>query len=95
VESDVLYRALRDFNIPKILADDNIIFSGLLNDLFPGAGPSMQPWLAAGRLVDDAGSWGPHRPPGWLAAEAQAGRRLCELTAVVANHRRASHVQLG
>jgi len=29
-------RALRDFNIPKIVADDMDIFSGLLGDLFPG-----------------------------------------------------------
>ena len=28
-------RALRDFNIPKIVADDMDIFSGLLGDLFP------------------------------------------------------------
>lgn len=37
VEADVLFRALRDFNIPKILAEDMVIFMGLLNDLFPGA----------------------------------------------------------
>jgi len=35
-ESAVLLRALRDFNIPKIVADDNDIFFGLLGDLFPG-----------------------------------------------------------
>jgi dynein heavy chain len=29
-------RALRDFNIPKIVADDLDIFMGLLGDLFPG-----------------------------------------------------------
>ncbi len=29
-------RALRDFNIPKIVADDLDIFFGLLGDLFPG-----------------------------------------------------------
>jgi dynein heavy chain len=28
-------RALRDFNIPKIVAADNDIFFGLLGDLFP------------------------------------------------------------
>jgi len=28
-------RALRDFNIPKIVAADNEIFFGLLGDLFP------------------------------------------------------------
>lgn len=28
-------RALRDFNIPKIVTDDLPIFSGLIGDLFP------------------------------------------------------------
>jgi dynein heavy chain len=32
-------RALRDFNIPKIVAADSEIFSGLLLDLFPGINP--------------------------------------------------------
>jgi len=32
-------RALRDFNIPKITADDEPIFHGLLGDLFPGINP--------------------------------------------------------
>jgi dynein heavy chain len=32
-------RALRDFNIPKIVADDLQIFFGLLQDLFPGIDP--------------------------------------------------------
>jgi len=35
-EAAILLRALRDFNIPKIVADDNDIFFGLLGDLFPG-----------------------------------------------------------
>jgi len=35
-EQAVLLRALRDFNIPKIVADDLDIFFGLLGDLFPG-----------------------------------------------------------
>lgn len=34
--SQVLMRALRDFNKPKIVAEDVIIFMGLLGDLFPG-----------------------------------------------------------
>ena len=38
-EADVLFRALRDFNIPKILNEDMVIFMGLLNDLFPGTDP--------------------------------------------------------
>lgn len=28
-------RALRDFNIPKIVTDDMAIFMGLIGDLFP------------------------------------------------------------
>lgn len=29
-------RALRDFNLPKIVTDDKPIFIRLINDLFPG-----------------------------------------------------------
>ena len=28
-------RALRDFNIPKIVTDDQPVFMGLIGDLFP------------------------------------------------------------
>jgi len=28
-------KALRDFNLPKIVVDDRKIFGGLINDLFP------------------------------------------------------------
>ena len=34
-EDKVLLRALRDFNLGKLTADDTSIFTGLLNDLFP------------------------------------------------------------
>ncbi|CAM9713793.1 unnamed protein product [Bubo scandiacus] len=34
-EDQVLMRALRDFNIPKIVADDLPVFMGLIADLFP------------------------------------------------------------
>ncbi len=34
-EDKVLLRALRDFNLGKLTADDTSIFLGLLNDLFP------------------------------------------------------------
>ncbi|KAG7325031.1 hypothetical protein KOW79_011347 [Hemibagrus wyckioides] len=34
-EDEVLMRALRDFNIPKIVMDDKPVFMGLIGDLFP------------------------------------------------------------
>nr|XP_061808009.1 dynein axonemal heavy chain 9-like isoform X2 [Nerophis lumbriciformis] len=34
-EDQVLMRALRDFNIPKIVTDDMPVFMGLISDLFP------------------------------------------------------------
>jgi dynein heavy chain len=36
LELAILLRALRDFNTPKIVAEDWDIFFGLLGDLFPG-----------------------------------------------------------
>ncbi len=38
-EQSLLMRALRDFNTPKIVKQDEVIFFGLLNDLFPGINP--------------------------------------------------------
>jgi dynein heavy chain len=35
-EDVVLIRALRDSNLPKFLADDAVLFKGILQDLFPG-----------------------------------------------------------
>ena len=35
-EDQVLMRALRDFNIPKIITEDMPVFMGLIGDLFPG-----------------------------------------------------------
>lgn len=34
-EEEVLMRALRDFNTPKIVTDDVPVFMGLIGDLFP------------------------------------------------------------
>lgn len=39
LEQALLMRALRDFNLPKIVAEDLEIFFGLLSDLFPGIDP--------------------------------------------------------
>jgi dynein heavy chain len=38
-EQTLLMRALRDFNTPKIVKQDEVIFFGLLGDLFPGVNP--------------------------------------------------------
>ena len=35
-EESVLMRALRDFNLPKIVTEDVVVFMGLIGDLFPG-----------------------------------------------------------
>jgi hypothetical protein len=35
LQLQVLLRALRDFNLGKLTADDTGIFMGLLNDIFP------------------------------------------------------------
>ena len=35
-EQALLMRALRDSNTPKIVAQDEVIFFGLMTDLFPG-----------------------------------------------------------
>jgi dynein heavy chain len=35
-EEELLMRALRDFNWPKIKVEDRLIFMGLITDLFPG-----------------------------------------------------------
>jgi len=38
-EEEVLMRALRDFNIPKIITEDMEVFMGLIGDLFPKKNP--------------------------------------------------------
>ena len=48
-EDALLMRALRDFNIPKIVAQDEVVFFGLLGDLFPGLDPP--------RVVDEDLEW--------------------------------------
>ena len=34
-ETAILFRGLRDFNLPKIVTDDRSVFLGLIGDLFP------------------------------------------------------------
>ena len=40
-EDLVLMKALRDFNMPKIVSDDQKIFIALIGDLFPGLNPEV------------------------------------------------------
>ena len=41
-EDPLLMRALRDFNLPKIVTDDKPIFIRLIEDLFPNAKPEKK-----------------------------------------------------
>mmetsp|Transcript_209 Transcript_209/g.160 ORF Transcript_209/g.160 Transcript_209/m.160 type:complete len:155 (+) Transcript_209:563-1027(+) len=41
-EAELLMRVLRDINMPKLPSDDRSIFTGLLNDLFPGLNPPQK-----------------------------------------------------
>jgi dynein heavy chain len=47
-------RALRDFNLPKIIADDLGIFFGLLADLFPGIDPPRKRDMRLEGLIEQA-----------------------------------------
>lgn len=38
-EMEILMRSLRDFNLPKIVEQDLLVFNGLLGDLFPDTNP--------------------------------------------------------
>jgi len=52
-EQAILMRALRDFNIPKIVAEDLDIFHGLLNDLFPGIDVPRKRDLDFERVIEE------------------------------------------
>ena len=53
-EDALLMRALRDFNIPKIVREDEVVFFGLLGDLFPGLNPPRKQDEELESLVDKA-----------------------------------------
>ena len=55
-ENAILMRALRDFNLPKIAAEDLSVFNGLLGDLFPGINPIRNRDMDfEGKIVQAAG----------------------------------------
>jgi dynein heavy chain, axonemal len=47
-------RALRDFNIPKIVTDDLPIFMGLIGDLFPALDVPRKRDLEFEKVIKDA-----------------------------------------
>jgi dynein heavy chain len=53
-ELALLMRALRDFNLPKIVAEDLEIFHGLLGDLFPGLNPPRKRNLDFEAVIESA-----------------------------------------
>jgi len=53
-EPAILMRALRDFNLPKIAAEDLEVFSGLLGDLFPGQNPPRKRDMDFEHIIEQA-----------------------------------------
>jgi dynein heavy chain, axonemal len=54
LEDAILMRALRDFNLPKIAAEDLEVFMGLLGDLFPGIDPPRKRDMEFERIIEKA-----------------------------------------
>ena len=52
-ELALLMRALRDFNLPKIVAEDLDIFHGLLGDLFPGLNPLRKREMDFEKIIEE------------------------------------------
>lgn len=66
-EDQVLMRALRDFNIPKIVTDDTPVFMGLIGDLFPALDvPRKRDFDFEKSLVDGAISMNLQPEPGFI-----------------------------
>lgn len=60
-------RALRDFNIPKIVTDDTPVFMGLIGDLFPALDvPRKRDFEFEKNLVDAAISLRLQPEPGFI-----------------------------
>lgn len=76
-EQGLLMRALRDFNIPKIVADDLDIFFGLLGDLFPGVDvPRKRDMRFEGIINDAAREMGLFPDPEYILKVVQLGELL-------------------
>jgi dynein heavy chain len=52
-EDPLLKRALRDFNLPKIVSDDKPIFLRLIGDLFPKVDAESKPDMDFYKIAKD------------------------------------------
>lgn len=76
-EPDLLMRALRDFNLPKIIAEDLQIFMDLLGDLFPGINPPRKRDMDfEGKVVEAAKGFGLHPDEDFILKVVQLGELL-------------------
>jgi len=76
-EEAILLRALRDFNLPKIVADDLDIFFGLLGDLFPGIDvPRKRDMKMEGIISDCIKEAGLYQEPEFILKVVQLGELL-------------------
>lgn len=71
-EDQVLMRALRDFNIPKIVTDDLPVFMGLIGDLFPALDVPRKRDLN----FEKVGAAGPGASPGARHTHRRSGSAL-------------------
>lgn len=82
-EDQVLMRALRDFNIPKIITDDLPVFMGLIGDLFPALDVPRK------RDLNFEKVWAQAQPGGWERWRRARGWGMSPALAPAAQHRRA------
>lgn len=70
-------RALRDFNIPKIVTDDMPVFMGLIGDLFPALDvPRKRDLDFEKHLVDGAISMKLQPEPGFILKVREAYKNI-------------------
>lgn len=76
-EQAILMRALRDFNIPKIVAEDLQIFFGLLSDLFPGIDVPRKRDMRMEGIIEEASKENNLNPdPDFILKVVQLGELL-------------------
>lgn len=89
-EDQVLMRALRDFNIPKIVTDDLPVFMGLIGDLFPALDVPRKRDLN----FEKVGAAGPGASPGARHTHRRSGAALGRGALSAGPRRSRTHGQL-